>query len=377
VKKESIDKRVQRLELREWTQGEYAKQNWGAWMHSISSYVGRIKPSFAHFLIDIFSNENDLILDPFAGVGTVPLEADNMGRRSIANDLNPYAYIITKAKFDRKGLGNEIDYLKALPPLNENIDLSEVPVWVREFYHDDTLKEILNLRHRLIEDGRSFLLGCLLGIVHGHRTTHLSMRTGYIIPYIPNPKPVAEYREVLPRMIAKAKRMYSDPIPHEVRGNVILGDARKLELKDKSVDVVISSPPYYHTLDYVHSNRLRLWFAGVPFEDQELLSNNLIQQRHSYLAAMDDVGKDLHRVLKNDGLCIFILGDVHLSKSKTLNTAQDISDRYKSIGFQTHAIVSDQIPPSRTTIVKYGGNAAIQDKKEKLDRILVMSKYGA
>ena len=320
-----INQQIKRLELREWTQGDYAKQNWGAWMHSISSYVGRIKPAFAHVLIDIFSNENDLILDPFAGVGTVPLEADNMGRRSIANDLNPYAHIITKAKFDRKGLDDELNYLKNLPTLKNNVDLSGVPSWVREFYHDDTLNEILNLRQLLLSDDRFFLFGCLLGIVHGHRTTHLSMRTGYIIPYIPNPKPVAEYREVLPRMIAKAKRMYSDPIPSEVRGNVMLGDARSLSLDNRSVDVVISSPPYYHTLDYVHSNRLRLWFAGIPFEEQEQLSSNLIQQRHTYLAAMDDVGKDLHRVLKDDALCIFILGDVHLSKSNTLNTAKDIS----------------------------------------------------
>ena len=173
-----INQQIKRLELREWTQGDYAKQNWGAWMHSISSYVGRIKPAFAHVLIDIFSNENDLILDPFAGVGTVPLEADNMGRRSIANDLNPYAHIITKAKFDRKGLDDELNYLKNLPTLKNNVDLSGVPSWVREFYHDDTLNEILNLRQLLLSDDRFFLFGCLLGIVHGHRSTHLSMRTG-------------------------------------------------------------------------------------------------------------------------------------------------------------------------------------------------------
>lgn len=376
MKNKNINQKIERLELREWTKGEYAKQNWGAWMHSISSYVGRIKPAFAHFLIDIFTSENDIVLDPFSGVGTVPLEADNMGRKTIANDLNPYAYLITKAKFDRRGLENELAYLKNLPSLKGDLDLSDVPDWVREFYHDETLKEILILRKYLINDGRDFLFGCLLGIVHGHRTTHLSMRTGYIIPYIPNPKPIAEYREVLPRMISKAKRMYSDPIPSVTQGSVLLGDARKLNLNNKSIDVVISSPPYYHTLDYVHSNRLRLWFAGTHFQEQATLSNNLIQQRHTYLSAMDDVGKDLHRVLKDDALCIFILGDVHLSKTNTLNTAQDISERYQSLGFKTHAIVSDQIPASRTTIVKYGGKAAIQDKKEKLDRILVMSKNG-
>ncbi len=372
----SIEKKVRELQERNWTKGEYAKQNWGAWIHSISSYVGRIKPSFAHFLIDIFSDEGDLILDPFGGVGTIPLEADNMGRRSIANDLNPYANIITRAKFDRRGLSNELDYLDSIKNLKGNPDLSVIPEWVKIFYHEDTLKEIILVRERLIKDKRDFLLGCLLGIIHGHRTTHLSMRTGYIIPYIPNPRPVAEYREVLPRLVSKAKRMYSDPIPTEVKGKVILGDARKLSIADKSIDVIISSPPYYHTLDYVHSNRLRLWFAGVEFDEQEILSNNLIQQRNSYLEAMKEVGIELKRVMKDGALCVFILGDVHLSKKNTLNTADDISKLYETIGFKTHAIVEDEIPASKTTIVKYGGDEAIKGKKEKLDRILVMSKNG-
>lgn len=362
------------LETRPWTKGEYAKQNWGVWMHSISAYVGRIKPSFAHFLIEIFSAEGNTILDPFSGVGTIPLEADNMGRIAIANDLNPYANIITKAKFDRQGLSNELIYLESIKDLDLTAETNHVPEWVKEFYHEKTLQEILAIRKRLLADGRDFLLGCLLGIVHGHRSTHLSMRTGYIIPYIPNPKPVAEYREVLPRLISKAKRMYSDKVPDTTNGTVIFGDARSLKLEDRSVDVIISSPPYYHTLDYVHSNRLRLWFAGVDFENQDSLADNLIQQRNTYLSAMKEVGKELNRVMKDNALCIFILGDVHLSAKNTLNTAQDISDLYKDLGFTTHAIVDDEIPASKTTIVKYGGENAIKNKKQKLDRILVMSK---
>ena len=371
---ESIESKIKKLESRDWTKGNYSKQNWGVWMHSISSYVGRIKPAFAHCLIDIFSDEGNIVFDPFCGVGTIPLEADNMGRKSIANDLNPYANIITNSKFDRRGIESEIQYLSLLNGITGTPDLSLVPEWVRVFYHDDTLREILIVRDQLVKDKRYFLLGCLLGIVHGHRKQHLSMRTGYIIPYIPNPKPEAEYREVIPRLVAKAKRMYSDPIPEQTNGNVIFGDARNLEIPDSSIDVIISSPPYYHTLDYVHSNRLRLWFAGVDFDEQDKLADTLIQQRHTYLEAMKDVGLELKRVMKDGSLCVFILGDVHLSAKNTLNTALDISKLYEEIGFKTHSIVDDEIPASRTTIVKYGGEIAIQNKKTKLDRILVMSK---
>ncbi len=371
----SIKDKITELENRQWTQGIYAKQNWGVWMHSISSYVGRIKPSFAHFLIEIFTSPGDIILDPFCGVGTVPLEADNMNRKSIGNDLNPYAYMISLSKFDRRGIDDEIAYLKKLENISyQPPDISDVPKWVKDFYHKKTLQEILFYRQHLIEDKRYFLLGCLLGIIHGHRPSHLSMRTGYIIPYIPNPKPIAEYREVIPRLLNKAKRMYRDEIPNKVQGKILFNDAKKMDIKTNSIDAVITSPPYYHTLDYVHSNRLRLWFAGIDFDEQEILTDNLIQQRNSYLESMLEVGSEIKRVMKNDALCIFVLGDVHLSNTKTLNTAEDISDLYKDIDFKTHGIVSDKIPPSKTTFVKYGGKGSIEKKKEKLDRILVMSK---
>ena len=269
---------------------------------------------------------------------------------------------------------NELDYIKSLDENKSKINTGNVPEWVSAFYHKKTLSEILCVRDQLFRDKRYFLIGCLLGIIHGHRPSHLSMTTGYIIPYIPNPKPEAEYRAVIPRLIAKAKRMYSDNIPENTYGKIYNQDTKNIKLESKSVDTIISSPPYYHTLDYVHSNRLRLWFAQVDFDEQKNLSDNLIQQRHTYLDLMRTVGINLSRILKDNGLCIFILGDVHLSKTKTLNTAQDISSVYEELGFKTHAIIDDIIPASKTTFVKFGGDIAINSKQEKLDRILIMTK---
>jgi DNA modification methylase len=166
--------------------------------------------------------------------------------------------------------------------------------------------------------------------------------------------------------------MYRDEVSLDVRGKILQEDSRDLSLKTSSIDAVVSSPPYYHTLDYVHSNRLRLWLSGQDDSMQEELSENLIQQRSSYLDQMDLIGKEMRRVLKNNGLLVFILGDVHLTPKKSLNTAQDISDRYEEIGFKKIDIINDQIPASKTTIVKYGGDKSIQKKKEKLDRVLIM-----
>jgi hypothetical protein len=86
------------------------------------------------------------------------------------------------------------------------------------------------------------------------------------------------------------------------------------------------------------------------------------------------VGYELKRVLKDNGKIAFVLGDVHYGRNSK-NTALDISEIYSKMRiFRTIDIIDDAIPASKTTIVKYGGVESILQKKEKLDRILILEK---
>src|ERR1044071_6719373 len=67
-------------------------------LHQLSPYIGKMKSSMARTLIDIFTNKGQTIYDPYCGSGTVALEAWILGRNIIANDLSPYAYILSQAK---------------------------------------------------------------------------------------------------------------------------------------------------------------------------------------------------------------------------------------------------------------------------------------
>ena len=364
---------IQEIKKFYWKKEPYVKQNWGNWFHSISAYVGRIKPAFAHWLIKITTNKNDIVLDPFCGVGTVLLESDLLDRKSIGIDLSNYAYRICLAKKDRIGLDKEINYLNKIK-LKYNRDISTVPDFVKEFYHPKTLKEIIELRDLFLKDKKDFLLGCLLGIVHGHRNQHLSMRTGYIIPYIPKPKPEIVYKNSLEKLKDKVRRMYKDQIKKKSKIKVYNQNILESNLKNESIDIIISSPPYYNTIDYVHANRLRLWFSGVDFDEQKKLSKTLIQDRYNYENEMTKVGKKLYKCLKKNSLLIFVLGDVHFSKNNTVNTASVIEKIYLELGFKKKALINDEIPANRTTIVKFKGQVALDKKKQKFDRILVMSK---
>ena len=58
-------------------------------LHQLSPYIGKIKSSIAGDLIEAYSRVRDLVVDPFAGAGTIPLEAAVRGRRAFGADISP------------------------------------------------------------------------------------------------------------------------------------------------------------------------------------------------------------------------------------------------------------------------------------------------
>ena len=78
-----------------WKEDTLAKE-WS--IHQLSPYIGKVKSSLAKGLILHYTKKKDTILDPYCGAGTIPLEAWANGRNVIANDLNPYAYVLTMGK---------------------------------------------------------------------------------------------------------------------------------------------------------------------------------------------------------------------------------------------------------------------------------------
>lgn len=345
-----------------WKKEPYSKQNWGNWLHHMSPYVGKLKPAIANILVEISSNRKDVVLDPFCGVGTIPLEADLLGRVAIGVDMNPYAFAISRAKFDRRPMNDLITWLNESELDTDSVDLDEIPESFKIFYNKKTLKEIISLRNLIIKDKQYFLLGCLLGILHGHRPGHLSAVTSLVIPFPPKTKP--QYREVIPRMIEKVRRMYRNEFPMKTKGRIINADARKIPLSKDEVDIIISSPPYYNTLDYIQDNRLRLEILEFDEKKRGELKECLIQDKTTYLEEMSKVGLELRRVLKPQSLCIFILGDLNQGK-KNINTAKEVGNVYESLGFSVIGITDDWMPTNKALPSSF--------KRKKLDRFLVMT----
>jgi hypothetical protein len=288
--------------------------------HQLSPYIGKLKSSIAGSLISQFTEPNDLIYDPFSGSGTVAFEAWAAGRSIIANDLSPYAALLTRAKLfpystldaaliDIEKISHEADLEY------EKIDLRSVPAWVRKFFHRETLREALAWTHVLRRRRRWFLLASLQGILHHQRPGFLSFPSSHTVPYLrlkifpPSKFPeLYEYRSLRDRLEAKVNRAFRrvPELDYELERSCFEKSAHRLS-PNTMVDAIITSPPYMRQLNYARDNRLRLWFLGV--NDLNSLEHTISPRKDAFLKLMHQCFKRWKTVLKPQKYCILVVGD--------------------------------------------------------------------
>ncbi len=333
-------------------------------------------------LISLYSNKGDVILDPFSGSGVVPLESALRERIAYGNDLSPYAHVLTRGKLETPTIKQNaieraqrlLDEVERLAP---SVTLDDVPEWILEFFHPQTLQEILVAFRILIEQEDYFLLSCLLGILHHQRPGFLSYPASHLVPYLRKSKfpseefpEMYEYREIRSRLLAKIDRAYRRhqlPVNWKDRQyNVWQVNSMELPILDGTIDTIISSPPYFGALDYARDNRLRLWFLGC--DNWKELDSKLTANSKVYLSQMAVCLEEMHRVLKPNKYCVLVLGDVERD-GKTRRTAEILAELANEVtenGFEVKTIYDDHIPDDRRSRRK--------TKTTKFERILVMLK---
>jgi SAM-dependent methyltransferase len=351
-------------------------------LQQLSPYVGKMKSGMAHALIGLYSRPGDIVLDPFSGSGVVSLEAALMQREAWANDLSPYAYVLTRGKLETPtskdiALRRADDVLEEVELKAPLEDIEKVPDWVREFFHPVTLREIIVAFRLLRERKDYFLLSCLLGILHHQRPGFLSYPASHLVPYLRISKfPPAkfpkmyEYRDLRSRLIAKVTRAYKRPLLppkwEKRKYKVWQENSMALPIDDGVIHAIISSPPYFGALDYARDNRLRLWFLGC--EEWKTLDAELTANSKVYIPQMSVCMKEMFRVLKTGGYCVLVLGDVERDGKirRTAEILADMADEVTDGGFILETIYDDRVPDERRT--------RRRTKTTKFERIVVMQK---
>ena len=329
-------------------------------LHQISPYIGKIKSSIAGDLVERYSKPGDLVVDPFAGAGTIPLEAATRGRIALGTDISSYARILTVAKMSPpSSLGAALDLAEetlgrasSLPPP----DLEQVPIWVRKFFHPKTLREALNFAAVCRRPGNEFLMACFLGILHHQRPGFLSYPSSHLVPYLRTrkfprqafPKMYA-YRELRPRLLAKVKRSYRR-FYHPAKSMVLPFQQTSVEklAMPARVGALITSPPYMNALDYGRDNRLRLWFIDLKLANYG--ENDITRRRQAFIDSISSLAAKVDRSLRPHAYCVYVVGD-EFRRSFAAHPSEVVAAimRERAPSLRLKTVMADKIPDVRRT----------------------------
>lgn len=328
-------------------------------LHRVVSRICTLPPRIAAHLIRAYSSPQEVVLDPFCGKGTVPLQACLDGRIGLGGDVSPEAVCSARAAVRAPSIGQVQDAINSIAHEVAAIpdDNLGAPADVAQFYDATTLKTLLKWRQVLMSergDAPDFVRGVLLGILHGKGEDFLSVRCSH--SYSMSPAYVRKYisqngLKAYPRIVGKcvlsrAKQLLSDGPPPR-KGRVWRGDSRHLPVGDASVDLVLTSPPYFSVHRYARDNWLRLWFLG--FDDYREVQRLLIQTADvvAYRAAMKQSLVEMYRVLRPKKLALILVGDVTLRRGNRIEpvkTAELFEQEASAVGFKCEAILRDSIP---------------------------------
>lgn len=314
----------------------FSKRNWGHSLHSLCSYQGKMKPSLAHFLVKTFIPENGVMLDPFAGVGTIPFESALNGHRAYGFEISPAARIIASAKVGRANieecqclLDKLDDYIKTHKVSENEYDNAEAVAFnksIVDYYEKNTLKEILLARRFFMENppistSECLVVASLLHILHGNRPYALSRRSHSITPF--SPRGPFEYRPLMARLHEKVKRSFNVEYPDSfIGGKIHHQDATKWWPREiENLDAIITSPPFFDSTRFYLANWLRLWFCGWNIKDFRSKPLMFVDERQKVeFSVYEPIFRQARERLKKDGVVVF-----HLGKSRKCNMSEQLS----------------------------------------------------
>lgn len=302
----------------------FSKRDWGGPAHSMCSYQGKMKPALAHHLVGCFSSPGDVVVDPFSGAGTIPLEACRLGRRGFGIDISRLGYVLTLAKVARP-TNTEIDSL--ISDLEQHVDSYTLDVNqvemaravkfnspIPDYFHPETLREILAARAFFLgrwDSGGAWAIAfaCVLHLLHGNRPYALSRRSHPVTPFKPTGD--FEYRRLIPRLRDKLSRLadHLSDNGSEV-GSAALGDATiQWPEQIPTADVVLTSPPFFDSTRFYMANWMRFWFAGWSRADFDIKPAEFLETRQK--KSMDvytSFYEAAHERLRTGGLLVLHLG---------------------------------------------------------------------
>jgi site-specific DNA-methyltransferase (adenine-specific) len=395
---------------------------WGHSFHPMCSYLASFPAALAHAFIARYSRRGDVVLDPFSGRGTTPLQASAEGRIGVGNDLNPFAHLLTASKVEPATRAEATTRLAALrltwaSESAEWLRLADlvradpstripragsaarppdgvetVPPEVVVAFHPRTLAQLLLIRTNLdlARPADRFLAAALTGILHGKSASYLSeimpntfsMAPRYVRDFAARTAFQSPERDAFDGVERKLGRLFRQA-PPTAPGIALLGDARdvapraRAALRSRGLPdrarLVVTSPPYLRVVKYGYYNWLRTWLLGFDAREIDATLDDA-HHREPYLAFVRDVLAGLRDALTDDAIVVLVVGDVEFDRGRPIRGAVGLAERVwetaaQPEGYRLAGVALDDVAAGRKMTKLWGDEAG---RATKTDRILVL-----
>lgn len=372
---------------------DFEDDDTGFLAHDIHPYPAKFIPQIPGTLISLLSARGELVLDPFGGSGTAALEAVRLGRRAISIDANPLSALIGRAKtacIDNAS-ARELQSahavlaaaLHALPPNPRRlVDLYQkhAPSIANrdKWFADSAFGELSMIKARIsdfeTQAARDISLVALSRIAV--RVSFQDSETRY--KSVPRTVPVGETL----RRFLKELKVVSETISENEAvtrygiSDFITGDIRTIgatEIKDGSVDLIVTSPPYGNATDYHLYHRFRLlWLGFDPMELSRIeIGSHLKHQRErsgydSYFADLRSAVETMARVLRPGRYAALVLGN-SVYAGRQHDPVEGLLNVAEELGFDNCCTFERSVHATKRSFAHAGRRATCE-------RILVMHR---
>lgn len=310
--------------------------------HDFLRWYGKLVPQLAGRIVDMYSEQGDVVLANFSGSGTVALEASIRGRNVVGVDANPLSLLLSRVKANPY-TGDVLALLAVVESnflsirRNTNTGVGNLSKW----FHEGQDADLVALRHSidLMRDSqaRDLFVLALASIVK--KVSRVDARC---VNHLVTDRSKVQV-EILPLFRGKVLQMagsirsLSEHRLEDSEVTILQGDARQLPVADESVDLVISHPPYLGAIDY--SNMYQLENAVLGFDDSKFkvkdISTNALSK---YLESMRDVFTEMFRVAKPGRRIVVVIGDNRKAGLLQPTFAHFILDAQQRLGLQLEDI---------------------------------------
>lgn len=381
-------------------------------------FPARMPLKIAEFLIQELTQPDAVVLDPMAGSGTTLIAAKSLGRLGIGFDLDPLAVLLSRvatATINDRALSNAAERVKS--KATELLDWAEVNTFVtgpnaefiKFWFPKRSQKELLVLK-KAIEEEKNTKIREFLWIVFSSLIISKSGGASYALdlshsrPHKDISKKIDWPLEAWDLRLKKALNVLksSSECHSSPEIKVRPGDARKIPLKECSVDLILSSPPYFQAIDYIRAHKFSLvWMEedlielrkirteligarhilngpdGIPLSIEETLKKHIQQkprQGHTrrYISDLHQVLKEIYRVLKPDALALVVVGPSIIVRNRT-DSADILQQMASNVGLSTIAITKRKLPNARRALPPPSWVKAKNDLRKRMRSELILA----